>query len=66
MVEKIAQHAHCQICGKAIPVDESHCSEECKQRYQKMMKNRRFYLYIMYGLIAVVIIMFILGNMASV
>lgn len=61
MVEKVPQHGHCQICGKAIPIKESVCSEECKEEYEKLMKKRKYYLYIMYAAIFVVIIMFILS-----
>ena len=61
MVEKVAQHAHCQICGKAVPVTETLCSEECKQKYHTLMKKRKWYLYIMYGAIFFVMIVFILG-----
>ncbi|MEM0493509.1 MAG: DUF2116 family Zn-ribbon domain-containing protein [Candidatus Thermoplasmatota archaeon] len=60
--EKIVQHTHCQICGKAIPMNETLCSEDCKQRYQKMLRTRKWYLYIMYGLIAIVVLIFILGS----
>jgi len=51
MAERIPQHAHCQICGKAVPSSESFCSEECKDKYQAMVKKRRMYIYVMYGLI---------------
>ena len=56
MTEKIPQHAHCQICGKAIISSETLCSEECKQKYQKMMKSRRFWIYLMWALIFIMII----------
>ncbi|MFW6120408.1 MAG: DUF2116 family Zn-ribbon domain-containing protein [Petrotogales bacterium] len=59
MVEKVGQHAHCQICGKAIPVSENLCSEECKQKYQSMVKKRKMLMYIMYALIFVILILFL-------
>ena len=65
MVEKIPQHAHCQMCGKAVPVNETLCSEECKQKYQNLLKKRRRYIYIMYGAIAVMIIVLIWSSMSS-
>jgi len=65
MVEKIAQHTHCQMCGKAIPVDETLCSEECKQKYQNILKKRRRYIYVMYAAIAVMIILLIWSSMPS-
>jgi len=59
MVEKVAQHTHCQICGKTIPLSETLCSDECKQRYQSMLKKRKMLMYIMYALIFVIIIIFL-------
>ena len=62
MVEKVAQHSHCQICGKAIPISETLCSDECKQKYAGMVKKRKMLMYIMYALIGVILIMFILSG----
>ncbi len=65
MVEKVAQHTHCQICGKAIPVSETLCSEECKQRYQSLLKKRRILVYVMYASIFVVLLLFAMNILAS-
>ena len=62
MTEKVAQHTHCQICGKAIPITETLCSEECKQRYKAMIKKRKMLLYIMYALIGFMIIVLLFNN----
>jgi predicted nucleic acid-binding Zn ribbon protein len=61
MVEKVTQHTHCQICGKAIPIKEMLCSEECKQKYQNMVKKRKMIVYIMYALIVFILILFLLS-----
>ena len=52
MAEKIPQHVHCHVCWKAIPVGETFCSDECKQRYQKLMRTKRLFFYIFIGLMA--------------
>ncbi len=62
MVEKVGQHSHGQICGKAIPISETLCSDECKQKYKGMIKKRKILMYIMYALIFVILIMFVLGS----
>ena len=59
MAEKVAQHAHCNICGKAIPLDEAQCSEDCKQKFQTMIRKRKMLVYLMYGLIFVILILYI-------
>jgi predicted nucleic acid-binding Zn ribbon protein len=53
MAEKIQQHTHCQMCGKAIPFKEALCSEDCKEKYQNLLKKRRKTIYLLYGIILV-------------
>jgi predicted nucleic acid-binding Zn ribbon protein len=62
MSESIKQHSHCQICGKAIPVSEIHCSEECKKKYLIMMKRRKLMVYAMYGIIGIIIVIILFAN----
>ncbi len=59
-MDKIPQHAHCQICGKAIPYGEVVCSDECREKYDQLVKKRKMYLYVMYGALALLIVMFVL------
>jgi predicted nucleic acid-binding Zn ribbon protein len=67
MVEKIPQHMHCQICGKAILSSdtETMCSDECKQRYQRLTKRRKLWVYIMYVLIFVMIAVLFIAPMLA-
>jgi len=62
MAENIPQHNHCHVCMKAIPISETLCSEECKQKYQSMLKKRKLMVYFMYGLLAALIIVIVLFN----
>ena len=63
MAEKVPQHVHCQICGKTIPVGETLCSEDCKQKYQRILRRRKLMVYLMYGMLAALIVIFVLyGN----
>ena len=55
MAERVPQHVHCNICGKSIPVGETLCSEECKQRFRSLVKRRKLMVYLMYGLLAALI-----------
>ncbi len=61
MAGKIPQHSHCQMCGKAVPVDETLCSEECKENYQTMVKKRKRLVYIMYALIFFILALFLVN-----
>ncbi len=59
MAEKIPQHMHCQICGKAVTSTETLCSDECKQQYQALTKKRKTWIYIMYAAIFLMIALLI-------
>ena len=59
--QRIPQHKHCMICHKAIPAKEDLCSEECKEKYEQLDRKRRNYMYIMYGLFAMIIVMVMLS-----
>lgn len=61
MVEKLLQHKHCVVCGKAIPLEEELCSDECRKERDAMLKKKRGYVYIMYGAIIVMIIFLVLS-----
>ncbi len=63
MAESVPQHAHCQMCGKSIPYGETLCSEECKQKYHNVLRRRKLIVYLMYGMLAALIVFFVLyGN----
>jgi predicted nucleic acid-binding Zn ribbon protein len=56
MAEIIPQHTHCLICGKSIIVSETLCSEQCKQKYSKMLRIRKINGYLMYVMIFAVFV----------
>jgi predicted nucleic acid-binding Zn ribbon protein len=55
MVEKVLQHKHCQVCGRAVPVDEIFCSMECEGRYNQYVKKQRRNNYIMLGIMVALV-----------
>ena len=61
MAEIIPQHAHCLMCGKSIPFGETLCSEDCKKKYQNLVKRRKLILYLMYGMLAALIVIIVVG-----
>jgi predicted nucleic acid-binding Zn ribbon protein len=50
------------MCGKSIPYGETLCSEECKQKFQAVVRRRRLLLYLMYGLLAAVIVVIMVSG----
>ncbi len=62
MAEIIPQHAHCHMCGKSIAFGETLCSEDCKQKYHTLLKRRKIILYLMYGMLAALIVIIAIGG----
>ncbi|KYK33453.1 MAG: hypothetical protein AYK22_06570 [Thermoplasmatales archaeon SG8-52-3] len=62
MVGSIPQHAHCHMCGKSIPTSETLCSEDCRQKYQTILRRRKLMVYFMYGMLAALIIIIVVGR----
>jgi len=62
MAEIVPQHAHCLMCGKSTPVGETLCSEQCKQKYNTMLRRRKLIVYLMYGMLVAVIVIFVVYN----
>jgi len=62
MANVVPPHNHCLVCMKSIPVNEKLCSEECKQKYQSMMKKKRLIVYFMYGVLAAMVAVVIFLN----
>jgi predicted nucleic acid-binding Zn ribbon protein len=50
------------MCGKSIPVNETLCSEDCRQRYQTVLRRRKLMVYFMYGMLAALIIVIVVGG----
>ena len=61
MVEKLPQHKHCGVCGRAIPADDEFCNDECTAKHDSLLKKRKTYVYMMYGAIIIMIIFLFLG-----
>lgn len=46
---KVPNHAHCRVCGHAIPSGDTYCSAGCKQEAEEDQKKRRRMLYLLYA-----------------
>jgi predicted nucleic acid-binding Zn ribbon protein len=49
------------MCGKSIPTTETLCSEDCRQKYQAILRRRKLMVYFMYGMLAALIIVIVIG-----
>jgi predicted nucleic acid-binding Zn ribbon protein len=57
---QIVNHAHCQVCGRAIEFGEKTCSTECAGKIEALAKKRRnmmLFVYAMMGLSVVLILL---------
>ncbi|HVL86884.1 MAG TPA: DUF2116 family Zn-ribbon domain-containing protein [Candidatus Thermoplasmatota archaeon] len=63
---QIPQHAHCQICGKAIQVEEKTCSPECARGLEAHQRKRKHMLYVLYAMIALMFVLLLFGQTRAV
>jgi len=66
MAEKIPQHYHCQICGKAIPISEKFCSDECKEKYKAFIKKKKTTTLVMFALLAAFCAMILISSISGI
>lgn len=59
---EIPEHGHCRVCGKAIPIEEIFCSQECKEKFERFVKRRRILVLMMYALMIAIFLIIILVN----
>lgn len=60
-VSKVANHAHCVQCGRAIPFGEKVCSSECENEIDEANKQRRKMMMFTYGLLIVGFLLLVVG-----
>ncbi|MBN1678568.1 MAG: DUF2116 family Zn-ribbon domain-containing protein [Candidatus Thermoplasmatota archaeon] len=56
LVERVAQHRHCQNCDKAIPYKDKFCDEKCEGEFKSKMLAKKRQLIYFYGLMVIVFI----------
>lgn len=56
-------HRHCKVCGKVCGPDDSTCSDACAAKRTQILTTRRNYTYLMYGIIAFLIIIFLIPHL---
>jgi predicted nucleic acid-binding Zn ribbon protein len=52
-------HRHCKVCGKVCAAGEETCSKACRAKREQIAQTRRRYTYLMYGVIAVLLILLV-------
>lgn len=51
-------HRHCRVCGKPCVLDREVCSKTCRATWDTRQQTKRNYTYVMYGLIAFLVLLF--------
>lgn len=50
-------HRHCKVCGKVCAPGEETCSKSCRAKREQAAQTRKMYTYLMYAVIAVLLIL---------
>ncbi|MCJ2520719.1 MAG: DUF2116 family Zn-ribbon domain-containing protein [Candidatus Thermoplasmatota archaeon] len=62
MPQRLLQHKHCVTCGKAVPLTEEFCSEECDSSHSQVLgRKKRQLMFLWIGAIVVLIIAMLVG-----
>ncbi|MCP8310224.1 MAG: DUF2116 family Zn-ribbon domain-containing protein [Candidatus Methylarchaceae archaeon HK01B] len=55
---RIPPHTHCRVCGRSIPLNKEHCSNECREKELDIQKrNKRMNRIFMVSLVIVIVLM---------
>jgi predicted nucleic acid-binding Zn ribbon protein len=60
MAERLVQHKHCPVCGKAMSTEKETCSDECSVRREAQIRERKRTMYIFYFAMAIMVVVLVL------
>lgn len=60
LVERLVQHKHCKMCGKAIQPDDITCSDACKAKWDAQQRSRKQTMWLFYLSIGVLLFVLML------
>jgi predicted nucleic acid-binding Zn ribbon protein len=58
----VAEHKHCEACGKSIGLEGRVCSTECVARMEEALKAKKRSVYIMMGIILLTLLFTLYGK----
>jgi predicted nucleic acid-binding Zn ribbon protein len=59
MAERLVQHKHCPVCGKAMSVEKETCSDECASQREVQLREKKRTLYLFY--FSIIILAIVMG-----
>jgi predicted nucleic acid-binding Zn ribbon protein len=65
MAERLVQHKHCPVCGKAMSPTKDTCSDQCEVDRETQQKSRKRTLYMFYAAMAVMVVVLALQFMGG-
>ena len=64
---KYDEHKHCIVCGRAIPITQDFCGQDCREKYGKVEKDKdkKGKWQIVMIFIVMIVMMFILPSLGG-
>jgi predicted nucleic acid-binding Zn ribbon protein len=56
-VAGVAEHKHCEVCGRTTGLDVRVCSPECQARFDEALRQKKRTMWLFIALIAGVLIL---------
>jgi len=50
-------HRHCKVCGRVCTPGEETCSAECRATRDRRARDRRTYMFLLYGTAALLLVL---------
>ncbi|MCD6461595.1 MAG: DUF2116 family Zn-ribbon domain-containing protein [Thermoplasmata archaeon] len=61
----VVQHKHCPVCGRAMPLEEEYCSEECREKMEVLVKKKKMFYYVYMFLMVFIIALIFLSYLGG-
>lgn len=55
---QIAEHNHCEVCGRVVKGGQRWCGDECKEKHDAAMREKKKWMWIWVAAIAATLLLF--------
>jgi len=60
------EHRHCKVCGRVCAPGQETCSPKCATAWERRARDRRAYIYLFFGMAALLFLLLVSSYVAHV
>ena len=57
VAERLVQHKHCPVCGRAMSADKKTCSDDCEVRHEAIIREKKRTMYMFYAVAIFIVVL---------